>query len=100
MNHVRTAIALLLVFAIAFPQAALPANHREAPITALDHKADITDVFAFVSYSTNQAPGTPPSKVTMILNVDPLLEPRRPLAGLHSKLHRRHAAAHGRAEPV
>jgi hypothetical protein len=26
------------------------ANHREAPLTALDHKADITDFFAFVSY--------------------------------------------------
>jgi Domain of unknown function (DUF4331) len=44
------------------------ANHREAPITALDQKADITDWFAFVSYDD-------PSKVTMILNVDPLLEP-------------------------
>lgn len=44
------------------------ANHREAPITALDHKADITDFFAFVSYDD-------PSKVTLILNVDPLLEP-------------------------
>src|SRR5262245_8769623 len=44
------------------------ANHREAPITALDHKADITDWFAFVSYDD-------PTKVTMILDVDPLLEP-------------------------
>lgn len=44
------------------------ANHREAPITALDHKADITDYFAFVSYDN-------PDKVTFILNVDPLLEP-------------------------
>jgi hypothetical protein len=26
------------------------ANHREAPLTALDTKADITDWFAFVSY--------------------------------------------------
>jgi hypothetical protein len=26
------------------------ANHREAPLTALDHKADITDWYAFVSY--------------------------------------------------
>lgn len=44
------------------------ANHREAPITALDHKADITDFFAFVSYDN-------PEKVTFILDVDPLLEP-------------------------
>ncbi|MDX2267783.1 MAG: DUF4331 domain-containing protein [Bryobacter sp.] len=51
------------------------ANHREAPITALDHKADITDFFAFVSYGPNQAAGAQPSKVTFILCVDPLLEP-------------------------
>ncbi|MEM7586658.1 MAG: DUF4331 domain-containing protein [Acidobacteriota bacterium] len=44
------------------------ANHREAPLTALDHKADISDFFAFVSYDD-------PSKVTFILDVDPLLEP-------------------------
>jgi hypothetical protein len=44
------------------------ASHREAPITALDHKADITDFFAFVSYHD-------PKKVTFILAVDPLLEP-------------------------
>jgi hypothetical protein len=44
------------------------ANHREAPLTALDPKADITDWFAFVSYDD-------PTKVTMLLNVDPLLEP-------------------------
>ena len=44
------------------------ANHREAPLTAIDTKADITDWFAFVSYDD-------PTKVTMILNVDPFLEP-------------------------
>ena len=44
------------------------ASHREAPITALDHAADITDFFAFVSYDN-------PDRVTLILNVDPLLEP-------------------------
>jgi hypothetical protein len=75
MKHSRGIIAALLAVAIALPPPALPANHREAPITALDHKADITDVFAFVSYGQSQAPGTKPSKVTMILNVDPLLEP-------------------------
>lgn len=48
--------------------AAFGASHREAPITALDHKADITDIYAFVSYDD-------PSKVTFILDVDPLLEP-------------------------
>ena len=50
-------------------------NHREAPITALDQKADITDVYAFVSYGANQAPDTKPLKATFILCVDPLLEP-------------------------
>jgi hypothetical protein len=53
----------------------MASNHREAPITALDHKADITDLYAFVSYNANQAPNTPPSRVTFILCVDPLLEP-------------------------
>lgn len=43
-------------------------SHREAPITALDHTADITDWYAFVSYDH-------PDRVTMILNVDPFLEP-------------------------
>jgi hypothetical protein len=47
---------------------AIAANHREAPLTALDSKADITDWYAFVSYDD-------PTKLTMILNVDPLLEP-------------------------
>jgi hypothetical protein len=51
------------------------ANHREAPITALDHRADITDVFAFVSYGPNQGGGQAPEKITLILDVDPLLEP-------------------------
>jgi hypothetical protein len=44
------------------------ANHREAPITAIDRLADITDWYSFVSYSD-------PTKVTLILSVDPLLEP-------------------------
>jgi hypothetical protein len=44
------------------------ASHREAPITALDQKADITDWFAFVSPEH-------PDRVIFILNVDPFLEP-------------------------
>lgn len=44
------------------------ASHREAPVTAIDRTADITDWYAFVS---PDAPGT----ATMILSVDPLLEP-------------------------
>ncbi len=45
------------------------ANHREAPITALDHKADITDVFAFRAYDSSR------HRTVLIMNVDPLLEP-------------------------
>ena len=46
------------------------ANHREAPITALDHKADITDVYAFRSYESGFT-----NNVTMILCVDPFQDP-------------------------
>lgn len=46
------------------------ASHREAPITALDHKADINDWFGFVSYEEGRE-----DTVTFILGVDPLLEP-------------------------
>lgn len=46
-------------------------SHREAPMIALDQKADITDVYAFRSY--DGASATP--RVTLIMNVDPFLEP-------------------------
>ena len=45
-------------------------SHREAPITALDHKADITDFYAFRSYD-----GAANPKVTLILCVDPFIDP-------------------------
>src|SRR6516164_1723724 len=60
---VAFAMALLLV-----PASGFASSHREAPITALDHAADVTDWYAFVSYDH-------PDRVTMILNVDPFLEP-------------------------
>ena len=66
---------LLLSLVIIVTTVVESSNHREAPITALDHKADITDVYAFVSYDENQTPGEAPEKVTLILSVDPLLEP-------------------------
>lgn len=47
---------------------AMAASHREAPLTAIDRTADITDWYAFVSPDR-------PDAVTMILSVDPLLEP-------------------------
>jgi hypothetical protein len=60
-------VAVLLASSAALPVLAPGANHREAPLTAFDHKADITDLYAFRSYDR-------PS-VTMILGVDPFLEP-------------------------
>ncbi len=62
----RTSLSLALTLAVT--PLSYAANHREAPLTALDPKADITDFYAFVSYDD-------PSKVTFILDVDPLLEP-------------------------
>lgn len=44
------------------------ASHREAPLTALDRTADITDFYAFVSPDR-------PDTVTSIVCTDPLLEP-------------------------
>ena len=57
-----------ILLTLALPLCSFGSSHREAPITALDQKADITDFFAFVSYDD-------PTKVTFILNVDPFLEP-------------------------
>ena len=62
------AFSALLVFTFCLSKPSFAASHREAPITALDQKADITDWFAFVSPEH-------PDKVVMILNVDPFLEP-------------------------
>jgi Domain of unknown function (DUF4331) len=58
------AMCLLLIT----PPGVFASSHREAPLTALDHAADITDFYAFVSYDH-------PDRVTFILNVDPFLEP-------------------------
>ena len=67
-------LSLALVAALALPWSVFGSNHREAPITALDHKADITDLYAFVSYD-NARPNQRGSHVTLILCVDPLLDP-------------------------
>src|SRR5579863_8762987 len=64
----RSAIAFAVAALAVQPKPAFAASHREAPITALDHKADITDWYAFVSPENGQ-------KVILIMNVDPLLEP-------------------------
>lgn len=68
MKKLTPYVAALLSAFLAAPVPNFAASHREAPLTALDHPADITDFFAFVSYDD-------PSKITFILNVDPLLEP-------------------------
>lgn len=69
MNVFKTAVSGVVALAFLFqPGSTFAANHREAPITAIDRAADIADFFAFVSYDD-------PSKATLILNVDPLLEP-------------------------
>ena len=44
--------ALVAATVMVLSQVGFAANHREAPITALDHKADITDVYAFTAAET------------------------------------------------
>ena len=68
MNRFKGLVCVAVAALMAVPPPGFAASHREAPITALDTKADITDFYAFVSYDDA-------SKVTMILDVDPLLEP-------------------------
>ena len=62
------ATAAALTLGLVAASAAQAASHREAPAMTLDPGADITDVYAFVSYDN-------PDRVTLILDVDPLLEP-------------------------
>lgn len=66
--NARVRLALVVAGLTAIAPAARAANHREAPITSLDRAADITDWYTFVSFND-------PTKVTLILAVDPLLEP-------------------------
>lgn len=68
MKPMKPILCAVLAALIVTPPPSFAASHREAPITALDHKADITDFFAFVSYENNKT-------VTFLLNVDPFLEP-------------------------
>ena len=67
MTSFRPFLSLLLSAIWRRPQALLP-QVTATPIVALDQKADITDIYAFVSYDN-------PTKATFILNVDPFLEP-------------------------
>jgi hypothetical protein len=65
LNRFKTALFSLVA---ALPMQLPASSHREAPITALDQKADITDWYCFVD------PGRP-DHLVMIMNVDPFLEP-------------------------
>ena len=68
MKRQKTTFALGLSLLLLAPANLLASSHREAPISALDRTADVTDWYAFVSFDH-------PDRVTMILNVDPFLEP-------------------------
>src|SRR6266542_5391296 len=68
------AFAALVAGVMMSPDGLLASSHREAPITALDQKADITDIYAFRSYDAQGHDTNPPS-ITLILCVDPLLDP-------------------------
>jgi hypothetical protein len=64
----RRLLASVLCASLASAQSAQSASHREAPLTALDRTADITDFYAFVSPDR-------PDTLTSIMCTDPLLEP-------------------------
>src|SRR5437762_12339176 len=68
MNKVKLMVAFTMTLLVLVPSSLFASSHREAPITALDRTAGITDWYAFVSFDH-------PDRVTMILNVDPFLEP-------------------------
>jgi len=68
MRKIKKMVAFAMALFMLVPSSLFASSHREAPITALDRTADITDWYAFVSYDH-------PDRVTMILNVDPFLEP-------------------------
>jgi len=68
MNRLKAILAFAMALCCLVPASLFASSHREAPISALDHSADVTDWYAFVSYDH-------PDRVTMILNVDGFLEP-------------------------
>lgn len=67
----------LLALALALgARSAGAASHREAPLMTLDPAADISDVYAFVSYdAANLARSSAERKATFIMNVVPGQEP-------------------------
>src|SRR6266478_5116429 len=71
MSEVKRFMVQLMAVLMIAPAGSFAANHRSAPISSLDHPAGITDWYAFVSYDSPSGA----NNVTMIMNVDPLLEP-------------------------
>ena len=67
MNRLKALLAFAMALCCLVPASLFASSHREAPISALDHSADVTDWYAFVSYDH-------PDRVTMIRNVDGFLE--------------------------
>lgn len=68
MIEMKRCVATITAMLMMTPIGGFAANHRSAPISALDHPAGITDWYSFVSPDN-------PNTVTFIMNVDPLLEP-------------------------
>ena len=68
MKLLKSLVAFAMALLVLVPSSVFASSHREAPIAALDHSADVTDWYAFVSYDH-------PDRITMILNVDGFLEP-------------------------
>jgi Domain of unknown function (DUF4331) len=68
MKRLQAIATFAMALFVLAPGGVFASSHREAPISALDHSADVTDWYAFVSYAH-------PDRVTMILNVDGFLEP-------------------------
>jgi hypothetical protein len=76
MKALRTTAAALSAAGLLCGSAAQAASHREAPKIALDPAADITDVYAFVSYDRDNVARAPADrKATLIMNVIPAQEP-------------------------
>ena len=43
MKHLKPLVALAMALFVLVPTGLLASSHREAPISALDHSADVTD---------------------------------------------------------
>ncbi len=75
-RSVKTVLIGAMLLIASGGQAVRAASHREAPLIALDPAADITDVYAFVSYDQANLDRAPQDrKVTFIMNVIPGQEP-------------------------